>query len=199
MRHRSDSSPIACAFSESEGAIKRLLARILPRRPDVEDLAQETFLRAFAAEGEQEILFPRAFLLKIARNLAINESQRMRHATTSALEDFPSPDVLGSDSQPSEDDKVYSRQKLIAFAEAVSALPEQCRKVFILRKVHGLSQREVAVSLGVTESTVEKHVAAGLLRTSEFLRRRGFDEAQQASVHPLRDMAWPKSKRSADG
>jgi RNA polymerase sigma-70 factor (ECF subfamily) len=192
-------SPITRAFRENEGAIKRLLARFLKRGSDVEDLAQETFLRAFAAEGAQDIVSPRAFLFATARNLALNEVQRSAHATTRSIEDFASPDVLGSDQEPSGDDQVYSRQKMLVFAEAVSALPEQCRRVFVLRKVQGLSQKEVAATLGVTESTVEKQVAAGLLRTSEFLRRRGFELPQRAPARAADERPRLRAAGAADG
>jgi RNA polymerase sigma-70 factor (ECF subfamily) len=182
VRDPSSISPVARAFRENEGAIRRLLARFLPRRADVEDLTQETFLRAFAAEAQQEIVSPRAFLMTTARNLALNEVQRAAHALTRSMEDFASPDVLGSDEQVSGDELVYGRQKLTIFAEAVATLPEQCRRVFVLRKVHGLSQREVAAALGIAESTVEKQVAAGLLRTSEFIRRAGVEVPQRPAA-----------------
>jgi RNA polymerase sigma-70 factor (ECF subfamily) len=192
-------SPIARAFRENETAIKRLLARFLPRRSDVEDLAQETFLRAFAAEATQEIVSPRAFLFTTARNLALNEAQRMANISNTSLEDFPAPDVLGSDSQVSGDETLYSRQKMMVFAEAVSALPEQCRRVFLLRKVHGLSQKEVAGALGIAESTVEKQVAAGLLRTSEFLRGRGFELPQKRQATRVEQMPRLREAGASDG
>lgn len=163
------------AFRESEPAIKRLLARFFTRAQDVEDLAQETFLRAFAAEAETDIASPRAFLFRTARNLAINEKARHGVTLTDYMEDCEQPDVFGSDQQVSLEDELQSRQKMAAFAEAISMLPTQCRRVFLLRKVHGLSQQEVAERLGISTSTVEKHVASGLLKTSEHLRRRGFE------------------------
>lgn len=192
-------SPVARAFADNERAIKRLLARFLPSRRDVDDLAQETFLRAFAAEAAEPIGSPRAFLFTTARNLALNEAQRLANTATCWMEDFPSPDVLGSERQPREEDKLYGRQKLLAFAEALAALPEQTRRVFVLRKVHGLSQKEVAAALGVTESTVEKQVATGLLRTSDFLRRRGFDVAQRGSGKPAASLRGRVRKAAADG
>jgi len=57
---------------ENERGIKRFLSRFFPRAQDVDDLAQETFLRAFAAEAERDVLSPRAFLYRIAKNLALN-------------------------------------------------------------------------------------------------------------------------------
>lgn len=168
------------AFLEHEQGIKRLLSRFLARRQDVDDIAQETFLRAFAAEAGQDVISPKAFLYRIARNLALNENSRLSNAVTDYMEDNDQPDVVGSSEQVSGEDHVYSRQKMAMFAEAVSSLPSQCRHVFLLRKVHGLSQKEVAERLGISASTVEKHVATGLLRTSEYLRKQGFDVGGQS-------------------
>lgn len=193
MSDRRNASPITRAFRENEAGLKRFLARILSRGAEIDDLAQETFLRAFAAEAAQEIACPKAFLFSTARNLALNEVKRASNVMKTSLEDFPSPDVVGSDSQPSGDDQVYSRQKLSAFAQAVSALPEQCRRVFILRKVHGYSQRQVATLLGVSEGTVEKHLAAGLLRTSAFLRERGYDAPQKRATHAADSLSVRKT------
>ena len=198
MRMGRELSPITRAFRENEGALKRFLARFLARRSDVDDLAQETFLRAFAAEAGQEIASPKAFLFTTARNLAVNERQRVARARSTSLEDFPSLDVMGSDHQPSGDDQLYSRRKLLVLAQAVSALPEQCRRVFVMRKVHGYSQKQVAAILGVSEGTVEKQLATGLLKTSAFLRQRGYDAPEKRTRRPA-DTITPCKAGSTDG
>lgn len=167
-------SSILRSFLENERGLKRYLSRFLPRAQDVDDLAQETFLRAFA-EGGGQVNNPRAFLYRIARNLALNERDRMSHRVTTSMEDFPDPAVLGASDQVSVEETVEGRRKMAIFAEAISALPPQCRQVFILRKIHGLSQKEVALRLGLSVSTVEKHLASGLVKCSEFLRLRGYE------------------------
>ena len=161
------------AFLENESGIRRFLSRRVRRPQDVDDLTQETFLRAYAAEGEQDVAAPRAYLYRVAKNLALNEKVRHANTRTSSLEDEAQPpqDVQA----PSGEAHVYGRQKLALFAEAVDTLPPQCREVFLLRKVHGLSQKEVARRLGVSEGTVEKHVAAGLVKCAQYLRQRGYD------------------------
>lgn len=55
------------------------------------------------------------------------------------------------------------------FCRAAAALPPQCRQVLVLRKVYGLSQREVAVHLDISVSTVEKHLAKALVRCGGYL------------------------------
>ena len=57
------------------------------------------------------------------------------------------------------------------FCEAVRLLPVQCRKVFVLKKVYGYSQREIAAQLNLSESTVEKHISTGIKRCTLFMRK----------------------------
>jgi len=168
-------SLILRTFLENESAIKRLLARFFPRKQDVEDLAQETFLRAYAAEAEQEVHAPKAFLFRVAKNLALNARARHANIMTDSLEDSVDPDVLLQDGQASADDQVEARQRMRLLEDAVAALPPQCARVFLMRKVHGLSHKEIAQALGISVSTVEKHIAAGLTRCSDFLRRHGYE------------------------
>jgi RNA polymerase sigma-70 factor (ECF subfamily) len=62
-----------------------------------------------------------------------------------------------------------SRERFTYFCRALSRLPVQCRHAFTLRKVYGLSQREVAQFLEMTEGNVEKHVSRGLMRCTEYM------------------------------
>lgn len=171
-------SSILAAYLENEAALKRFLRRFLGRvlsRDMVDDLAQETFLRAYAAEALQDITSPRAFLFKVARNLVLNERAKLSNATTDALEDFADTAVLEDCSRSSVDDQIAARQQARALAAAIAGLPPQCARVFVLRKVHGLSYQEIAQRLNISVSTAEKHAALGLLRCTDQLRRQGYE------------------------
>jgi RNA polymerase sigma-70 factor (ECF subfamily) len=56
--------------------------------------------------------------------------------------------------------------------EAIRLLPVQCRKVFVLKKVYGYSQKEIAQELGLSQSTIEKHISAGTKKCMQFKRNR---------------------------
>ena len=82
------------AYLENKVALKRHLRRFIRSREAADDLAQEAFLRAFAAESGCVIQSPKAFLFKVARNLALNERARQASVALEPLGDFEGEEVL---------------------------------------------------------------------------------------------------------
>jgi len=166
-------STILEAYLENEVALKRYLRRFIRSREAADDLAQEAFLRAFAAESKRVIETPKAFLFRVARNLALNELAKQSTMAIEPLGDFEGLEVLEDSSQAAVDDVVDSRERVRLLARAIAALPPQCGKVFILRKMRGLSQKEIAARLNISVRTVENHVALGLSRCRAYMRAHG--------------------------
>lgn len=167
-------SSILGAYLKNEAALKRFLRRFVKAREDVDDLAQEAFVRAFAAESERSIESPKAFLFKTARNLALNELARQATAKIEPLGDSDELTVLVDSDQVPIDDAMDDRERGRQLAMAIADLPPQCAKVFILRKMQGLSQKEIATRLNISVRTVENHVAHGLVRCRAFFRAQGW-------------------------
>jgi len=174
-------STILEAYLENEVALKRFLRRFIKSREGADDLAQEAFLRAFAAESERLITSPKAFLFKVAKNLALNELAKQSSAAIEPLGDFEDQEVLQDSSQAAVDDAVDGRERIRMLARAIAALPPQCAKVFILRKMQGLSQKEIAARLNISVRTVENHVALGLVRCRAYMRAHGGVSDQDSS------------------
>jgi RNA polymerase sigma factor (sigma-70 family) len=182
-------STILEAYLENERALKRFLRRFVKSREGADDLAQEAFLRAFAAESEHSIVSPKAFLFKVARNLALNELAKLSSAATEPLGDFEGQEVLEDSSQAAVDDAVDGRERMRMLARAIAALPPQCAKVFILRKMQGLSQKEIAARLDISVRTVENHVALGLVRCKAYMRAHGGASDQGGRTSPISELA----------
>lgn len=149
-------------WHDFSGKLKRYLKKILKRPEDVEDIAQEAFVRVLEAGSKGEIHYRQAYLFRTAHNLALNSLARKSNLLEDYIEDFPELEVLSESA--SLEDTVASQQRFELFCRAAASLPHQCRQVLILRKVYGLSQSEVADRLGIAVSTVEKHLAKGMLR-----------------------------------
>jgi RNA polymerase sigma-70 factor (ECF subfamily) len=87
------------------------------------------------------------------------------------MADFESLNVYSSEAPP--DEQTDARRRFESFCAAVERLPPLCRRVFVLRKVHKLSHAEISEVLGVSQSTIEKHVAKGLVRCRDYMRELG--------------------------
>lgn len=156
-------------FVKCRASMSRLVAKIV-KPQDIDDILQETFIRVCAASDRTEIQNPRSFMLKTAQNLALNHVSTAYQKRT-RLEDFASSDVCPV--TESLEAEFESKERFLGLCRAVRTLPPQCRRVFVLRKVYGLTQKEIAEHLGISESTVEKHVAKGLLMCREFMLELG--------------------------
>lgn len=142
-------------------------------KDDVEDLISETYLRTFERFGDDEIEYPKAFLYRTARNLALNHISRHENRFNRSMEDHPDSDVyLASEELESQ---IEAQEKFRIFCSAVEALPPKCRKAFVLKRIHGWTLEAIGNEMGISTSTVEKHVAKGLLLCANALAESGYD------------------------
>jgi RNA polymerase sigma factor (sigma-70 family) len=159
--------PLA-ALSAFRAKLTRLFSR-LSNRHDVDDLLQEAFMRSNEAAGRPTVRNnPRAFLLRAANNLGLSPVARATNRLNAQKEDLTVPEVwqLSNESPESQPD---ATQRFVTLCRAVGGLSEQCRRAFILKKVYGLSQQEIADRLGIPRSTVEKHLANGLMMCRDYM------------------------------
>ena len=185
---------ISSAFMENESAIKRFLRRFFSVSHDVEEVSQETFLKAFQAAKSREIEQPKAFLFGVARNIALKRLSKNARAIVEFVEDSQSCGDIAD--EVSLEDALESRQRMLIFAEAVSTLPAQCQRVFIMKKVYGLSHKEIAARLKISVSTVEKHVANGLFRCGDYMKKK---ERGAPAADAMRTAAPSRTGRTETG
>jgi RNA polymerase sigma factor (sigma-70 family) len=158
---------LLAVFRGCRSSLTRLIGRIVNRH-DVDDILQEAFMRSYEAAGKASIRNPRAFLLRTATNLALNHVSRASNKLNAQIEDLSLPEVYELTTE-SPESQLDANQRFVTFCRAVGGLPEQCRHAFILKKVFGLSQQEIADRLGIAQSTVEKHIAKGLTMCREYM------------------------------
>ncbi len=185
---------ITSEFLKYRRVISSLLSKIRPSasHQDIEDILQDTYINTYQSSLKQEIRFPKAFMVKTAIRLAnrqISVAQRVDYDVD--IEQRPNENLSfydASDFCSRTENEVFSQKDFSALCEAVNELPEQCGKVFVLKKVYGLSQREIAEQLAISESTVEKHVAKGLRRIMKaYNQQQGRDsESNLENLKPKR-------------
>lgn len=159
--------------------LMRAVSRLVPPK-EIEDIVQETYVRICAVKKNVQIQHPRSFLYKTARNLALDHLKRAETRTSVSMTD----ESLELDDYVEDLDQVYSQvsaaQEFEHFCEAVRHLPLQCRRAFVLKKVYGYSQKEIADNLNISENTVEKHIAMGLSRCRQFMKSAATNSTEES-------------------
>ena len=172
-------SAVTQAFLTNQDAIKRFVSRFLFRQQDIDDVAQEAFLKAYNAELARDIEHPKAYLFKIARNVALEGLRKKNSQIADHIVDFDENSI--TDHEGSVEAHMETQEYLGAFCEAAARLTPKCRRVFLMRKVYGFSYKEITERLGISMSTAEKHMRNGMLQTSAYMREHSdFDEQRHA-------------------
>jgi RNA polymerase sigma-70 factor (ECF subfamily) len=154
-----------------ENSLRSYLRGAFPAVRDVDDVVQESYLRIWRARTQLPIQSAKAFLFKIARHLALDRVRRERISPIIAVTDFGALTAL--EGRPDAADAACLSHDTMILAQAIESLPPRCREIVILRKLRGVSQKDIAAQLGISEQTVQVQAARGLKRCEEFLRKRG--------------------------
>jgi RNA polymerase sigma-70 factor (ECF subfamily) len=115
---------------------------------EADDIASETFVRAWAADAPLKARTLRAYLFSIARNLhRRGHRSRRRHAALEA-----------PDAPPGLERELAGRSELKAMLARLQALPEADRAALLLRAFHDLPYEEIAAALGISLSSAKVKV-----------------------------------------
>lgn len=147
--------------TEEESRLMRFFRRQLRDREDAADAMQETALRALQVSPHNTIENPQAYLFQIAKSVArLTIIRRSKERPLLVpLEDG----LCVACTRPCQEQIVAARQDLIAMAREIEALPKRCQQVFVLSRLHHLSNGEISERLGISRNMVEKHIIKALL------------------------------------
>jgi len=151
---------IAHEILPHEPDVRRWLARTVVSFHDVEDIVQECYARFARLQSVAHIAQPRAYFRITARNIALRQLRRARIVRIDALTEIDAI-TLPAD-EPSPERIAGDRLELAHVRTLIAALPPRCRRVLEMRRIEGLSQREIAAQLGISENVVENEAARGL-------------------------------------
>ncbi len=153
-----------------DASLKAWLRGRFPAVQDVDDVVQESYLRIWKARALHPIDSAKAFLFRVARNLALDTLRHERRSPITAVTDLDRLFVL--DDKPDAAAQAARQQEIALLVEVIDELPPRCREIFILRKLQGVPQKDIAARLGLSEQTVQVQAARGLRRVAESLRAR---------------------------
>ncbi|MDO6477566.1 sigma-70 family RNA polymerase sigma factor [Alteromonas sp. 1_MG-2023] len=163
-----DRKSIFSVFVECKASLTRMVKRYSNRQSDVEDILQEAFLNVYSADKNTPISFPKQYLFKATRNLAVRENTKVSEKLTEYIEDSDESLLLTDEKDIFVELAAQQEKELLLLA--INQLPGQCRKVTQLRIIEGARMKDIAVKLNITVSTVEKHLAKGLELCDDFVR-----------------------------
>jgi len=155
-------SAITALYLDHIGEIRRFLTRRLSCVDVAAELAHEVFVRYLVAAPQTVIENPRAFLFRIAGNLAIDHG-RAHPLKPGQCVDISECADLASD-YPGPERFAAARQELDRLRRAIDELPPKCREVFIRHKFDGIPQSVLAREYGVSLNAIEKHLVRALLQ-----------------------------------
>ena len=153
-----------------DSSLKAYLRGSFPAVRDVDDVVQESYLRIWKARASQPIKSAKAFLFTVARRLALDLVRHERRSPISGAEvDLEQLPHLGK--VPNAADAAATAQEIEMLVAAVDSLPSRCREIFVLRRLQGVSQKEIALRLGLSEQTVQVQAARGLRKVEAVMNR----------------------------
>ena len=138
---------------------------------DIDDIIQETYARILAVPSLESIRFPRQYAIQTARSVIIDHIRHSRVVPITSTGNLEQLNITVPEATTEE--RLEFQGEIQEVAEALAQLPVACRETLILRRIEGLSQKETARRLKVSEKAVEKYMGRGLWMLAEVFGRGG--------------------------
>lgn len=172
-----------------ENGLKKYLSKFFLSSHEIDDICQEAFLRSFESNMKNEIKQPKSFIYRVATNLLMSQYRRSSYKLTDYIDDVGE-ELMPVDASNIEND-INAQRQLGVFCESIATLPEQCRKVLVMRKVYGFSIKEISKQLNMPTSTINYNIAKGMVccddamekYESEILTNRDGKKSDKLSPH----------------
>lgn len=167
--HATPEAIVAELFATLRVPVYRYLIAAFDNAKDAEDVTQETFLQLFRMlrRGER-VDHPRAWLFRVAHNLAVNQAVRGRFSTALGEDAWLALCAVQADPSPDPEQHTLARERLRLLERGMRQLSRQQRQCALLR-IEGLRYREIADVLGVTTSSVAETLRRALRKLTRSL------------------------------
>ncbi|HEX5484770.1 RNA polymerase sigma factor RpoE [Limnobacter sp.] len=159
-----DQAAFNLLVSKYHRRVARLLTRMVKNQEDIDDVVQETFIKAYRAIGNfrgESAFYTWIYRIAIntAKNLLVTQSRKpsaLREIADEDNETFEDNSALSNIDTP---ESLYeSRQIGVAVNDAMTALPEELRSAIVMREIDGLSYEEIAAAMDCPIGTVRSRI-----------------------------------------
>ncbi|MFK4874325.1 RNA polymerase sigma factor [Novosphingobium sp. ZW T3_23] len=141
-------------------SLMRLVRRIVGDVAAAEDVTQSLWLRVQRVDDHPPILNKRAYLFRLAANLARDQarSDRRLHGI---FDHGPLPEDIADDT-PLADRQLMGREALQRLQDGIAELSPRCREIVRLRRIENLSASEIADRIGISRQMVTRYIAQAM-------------------------------------
>ncbi len=156
----SRSETLASLFREHNRSLVSYLALRLHSLQEAKEVAQEAYVRLLQLDKPSAESFLKTYLFRVATNLAVDRLRR-RNYRRQAEQVEVSPDIDLGINDPEQ--SLLAKDALRVLDRCLDELPEKCRQAFLMFRLEGLSQEQIAGRLGVTDRMVRHYVNQALM------------------------------------
>lgn len=143
-----------------EAVLRGYLRNNRQNSADIADLLQDIYVRVYEAARKELPAVTRALVFTTAHHLLVDRMRRQKIVPMAAVENIEALSVAAD--TPGPDETVMAREELRRVQAALDQIAPRSKEAIVLRQVEGLSGREIAVRMGISLKTVERHLSIGM-------------------------------------
>jgi RNA polymerase sigma factor (sigma-70 family) len=151
---------ILSTFKRYNSALNSFISGYLVNSQDIDDVCQETFLRTYKSSLENKILKPKPFMFRVIKGLIFSDFKKASNQLNDYVEDID----LGDSTLELDHlaDNALAQKKLGIMCETIANLPNKCRQAVMMRKVYGLTTKDIAKQMNISTITASNYITTGM-------------------------------------
>lgn len=161
-----------------EALVRARIGHLCGQDIPIDDVIQEMYARILSVSSLESIRHPRQYAILTAKSIVVDHLRRSRVISIKSCGDLDQIEVALS--EVSVEKRLEFQEEIQEVVNALAQLPAACRETLILRRIEGLSQKETAQRLRVSEKMIEKHMARGARKLAELFGRGGKSKSRSS-------------------
>lgn len=154
--------------------LRGFIAKQVRSHQEIDDILQDTLLRSMQTGDKACIRNPLAYAIQVARSVVQDHWRRLLRQPLISENDNTVVDAESKVASPTLDEQQMYRQQLELLLKILGDMPELRRKVFLLRRLEGLSREEIAIRLDMNDEAVKKHISRAMVTIATTMANHGY-------------------------